>query len=175
MQHYVYKITNKCNGKYYIGYHCGELDDDYYGSGLAIGRAVKRHGKEQFTKEVLVVATNKVAGLFLEKAFIGDLWKTADCYNCCEGGGMPPSFLGKKRGPQSAEHRAKIRATREGKTYPNISAAQLGKKRGPHSAETRAKMSEVQKGKKRKPLSDETKAKLAAAIKAVWDKRKGLV
>ena len=56
MSHYTYMVTNKINGKVYVGSHSwkGEgIDPDYYGSGTAITRAVKKYGKENFQVEVL--------------------------------------------------------------------------------------------------------------------------
>ena len=49
-------VTNKINGKVYVGSHSwkGEgIDHNYFGSGTAITRAVKKYGKENFQIEVL--------------------------------------------------------------------------------------------------------------------------
>ena len=48
----IYKITNRLTGKAYIGQTTGNLDK-YWGSGKYIIAAIKKHGKESFTKEVL--------------------------------------------------------------------------------------------------------------------------
>lgn len=57
MQYYIYKITNSVNGKSYIGQHKvplhGEAFNRYMGKGIAIRAAIKKHGKEKFTKEIL--------------------------------------------------------------------------------------------------------------------------
>lgn len=58
-QYYIYKITNKINKKMYIGSHYGEVGDSYYGSGLLISRALEKHGKENFIKEILEILPNK--------------------------------------------------------------------------------------------------------------------
>lgn len=48
----VYKITNLINGKIYIGKD-SSCRKNYYGSGVAIINAIKKYGKENFTKEIL--------------------------------------------------------------------------------------------------------------------------
>lgn len=51
---YVYLITNLTNNKKYIGSsRKSKVDKDYYGSGKAIKNALKKHGKENFTREIL--------------------------------------------------------------------------------------------------------------------------
>lgn len=51
---YVYLITNKINGKKYIGSsRKSQIDQDYYGSGKAIRDALKKYGKENFQREIL--------------------------------------------------------------------------------------------------------------------------
>lgn len=54
--HLIYKITNKLNGKIYIGqksYVDKSSMSDYYGGGVEIKRAIKKYGKENFTREIL--------------------------------------------------------------------------------------------------------------------------
>ena len=56
MQYYIYKITNKLNGKAYVGQHKvypGEHFMRYMGKGIAIRAAIQKYGKENFTKEIL--------------------------------------------------------------------------------------------------------------------------
>ena len=50
----IYKISNRLDNKFYVGKHKTEnKKDDYFGSGLLLKRAVEKHGKENFTKEIL--------------------------------------------------------------------------------------------------------------------------
>ena len=51
---YVYIITNKINGKKYIGSsRKSQIDENYYGSGKAVKDALKKYGKENFIREIL--------------------------------------------------------------------------------------------------------------------------
>lgn len=84
----IYKITNLVNGKYYIGKHqTKDLDDGYFGSGKLIKAAIKKHGIENFTKEILFVfetedeMNKKEAELVTE-----DLIASGLVYNLCPGG-----------------------------------------------------------------------------------------
>lgn len=57
MQYYIYKITNKLNGKLYIGQHKVPKQPEafmrYLGKGLAIRAAIKKYGKANFAKEII--------------------------------------------------------------------------------------------------------------------------
>lgn len=53
---YNYITTNNINGKQYVGMHyTNDVDDGYLGSGKALIKAIKKYGKENFTREILCI------------------------------------------------------------------------------------------------------------------------
>lgn len=54
MYGYVYKITNKLNGKIYIGKRVSEIfDENYWGSGRILKYAIDKYGINNFDREIL--------------------------------------------------------------------------------------------------------------------------
>ena len=88
MNYVIYKITNKVNGKVYIGKHqTSRLDDDYFGSGKQLHQAFIKHGKENFVKEILHIFDNESDMNAKEAELVTyDFCKRDDTYNICEGG-----------------------------------------------------------------------------------------
>ena len=87
---YIYKITNLINNKVYIGQSSFKWEDtlEYYGSGVLIEKAIKAHGKESFSKELLEVCLDKASLNEAEKYWI-DHYKEklkVELYNITEGG-----------------------------------------------------------------------------------------
>lgn len=151
----IYKITNKLNGKVYIGQsididtrwrqHINAKDN------FAIHNAIKKYGEENFKFEVLLECPVDMLNVWER-----DMIALYDCispngYNLTEGG----------EGGYRRSEETKIK----------ISNAQKGKHL---SEETRRKMSEVKKGKKLQPFSVEHKRKISEANKGKtpWNKGK---
>lgn len=81
----IYKITNNINGKYYIGVHkTNNPNDNYYGSGTAIKKAIKKYGKENFSKKVLYIFEFKQDAYLMESKIV-DI-NDPNSYNEKEGG-----------------------------------------------------------------------------------------
>jgi group I intron endonuclease len=51
---FVYRIRNNITGKSYIGKHeTFNIDDGYFGSGIALKEAIKKYGRDNFYREIL--------------------------------------------------------------------------------------------------------------------------
>lgn len=100
MTHYlIYKITNLLNGKIYIGQHkTDDLEDDYWGSGIGIQRAIHKYGIENFVFTVLIDLKNEEEMNLLEELVVNeDFISRPDVYNMKVGGiGGWPSMYGDK-------------------------------------------------------------------------------
>lgn len=151
MSNYTYMVTNKINGKVYVGSHCwdGEgLDPNYYGSGTAITKAVKKYGKKNFQVEVLYYY-DTVEECRQDEERILTEYNVRDC---------PHSYNIKN---------AAVGMTSEdmtGENNPNYGKRGKDTSRyGKHHTEgAKRKISESKKGCK---LSDETRQKISQATK----------
>lgn len=87
----IYRITNKINGKTYIGQHtCKTLlrDDEYMGSGKIIKQAITKYGIENFSKEIITIAIDRLEADTLEKFYIAKERSIGKAeYNIADGGG----------------------------------------------------------------------------------------
>lgn len=88
---YVYRIDNLVNGKYYIGKGsciCSPTDDvSYLGSGIALKKAIKKYGKDNFRKIILEVFIDENDAYDHEAKLVTmKQVKEKDCYNITTGG-----------------------------------------------------------------------------------------
>jgi len=139
--YYVYKTQNKINGKIYIGKHTtSSIDDKYIGSGSVLRKAIQKHGKHNFKKQILAFCTCIEELNDLEKRIVTeDFVRLPHVYNSVPGGqgwavmkgktptaetrkkiseskmGHPGYFKGKHL---SREHRKKISDTKLSKSHP---------------------------------------------------------
>ncbi len=108
--HYIYKITNVLNNKYYIGMHSTDnLEDGYFGSGRKLSKAIKKYGKVNFKKEILEFLPNRSSLKEREKHLVNeDLLKDLLCMNLMIGGHGGYSEAGRLGGIKSALRTNKI-------------------------------------------------------------------
>ena len=88
MKFILYKIVNIQNGKFYIGVHrTNDVNDDYMGSGTLIKRAIKKHGVENFKKEILEFFETEDEMLKREEEIVTyEFIKENNVYNIMPGG-----------------------------------------------------------------------------------------
>lgn len=135
MNPHVYCITNKINGKKYIGKHNGN-NPQYFGSGTNLKLAVKKYGKNNFIKHILwegpIEYLNEIEEYWLDYF---DCVNNSQFYNLTNKTSGTQS--GKKIGPQSEEHKNKriksitgIKRTEDQKK--NVSNGRKGVKNANH-------------------------------------------
>jgi group I intron endonuclease len=161
---YIYKITNKLNGKCYIGqtvditrrfnqykkFQCKHQPKLY--------NALKKYNIDSFTFELFDTAVDSETLDFLEETYIACFDSVDRGYNCIPGGHVTNSMKGKHH---TEESKRKISNQKQGTKNHNF-----GK---PRSGEEKLKMSESQKGYKSinfgKCRSEETKRKISESLK----------
>lgn len=167
--HFIYKTTNLLSGKYYIGMHStNNLDDGYLGSGNRLRLAIRKHGKDNFKREILefcnnreelakreeeIVNLNEIAKVECMNLIVGGLisgfMDEEHQIKCSIAGGE--AFTNKvKNNIEFREHHIKMQSEimkknhKEGKISYDTNIGFKGKR---HSDETKRKMSESSKGK----------------------------
>jgi len=88
MYHILYETTNNINGKKYIGIHTTDsLDDGYIGSGTVIKSAIKKYGKNNFTRTILNFYHSRKELLKAESEMVTkDIVNSDNYYNMILGG-----------------------------------------------------------------------------------------
>jgi len=88
MTNIIYQVKNNINSKIYIGVHkTDNLNDNYMGSGLLIKKAIKKYGKENFTKSILFEYNNPDDAYLKESQIVNqDFVDRKNTYNLTTGG-----------------------------------------------------------------------------------------
>jgi group I intron endonuclease len=153
---YLYKITNKLNGRYYIGVrrHYKKFDKNYYGSGTAIRNAIAKYGKENFEVQVLSYYPDYESVLKAEKEILENHLNDPLCYNLKPGGRGGAHFGNTNAKNMTYKHSEEAKKA--------IAESRRGKK---WSSEMIQKMSDNRKGKamgdKNAMASDDARKKVS--------------
>lgn len=83
----VYKTTNLINGKMYIGVD-SKNDENYYGSGKILKKAISKYGTQNFKKEIIKEFESIEEAYIYEKEYISEMnaVSSENFYNIQEGG-----------------------------------------------------------------------------------------
>jgi hypothetical protein len=173
MKFYIYKITNLVNGKIYIGAHEGELDDGYFGSGKLILAAIKKYGKQNFSKEILERCSSREA-LFIREAEIvtEHFIKSEDNYNLVPGGSGGSILSNRKPFTEmhSSETKKRISDSLKGRVVSNETRKRLSEnnwaRTNPEAQRLSAKKAAASR-KTWKAPSNKTKEKISVALTGV--------
>ena len=99
MFYIIYEITNTINEKIYIGKHkTKNIQDKYFGSGKLLKKAIAKHGKEHFKKEILFVFKTEREMNEKEREIVNEEFcKRDNTYNICTGGSGGFSYINQNR------------------------------------------------------------------------------
>jgi len=152
---HLYRVVDTVRGKFYLGKHCGRIQQGYWGSGKRISRHIKKYGKQDLRYEILVIADEQYI-YDLERKWVTPefLKDNPDCLNLCAGGmggnlGVVPHNKGKK---SSEETRLKQSLAKLGKP-----SHRKGKKSSPES------IAKMKANRPKTVLSEKGRAAIIAA------------
>ena len=159
----VYKTTNLINSKMYIGVD-SKNDENYYGSGKILKKAISRYGIENFKKEIIKEFDDLREAYQYEKEYISEMnaVSSENFYNIQEGGKGGWSHIDVK-----GESNPMF-----GKSVKDSMIIKYGEKEGiflyeQSRIEAGKKTSEKLKGKNK---SEDHKRSLSKAKKEFWEK-----
>lgn len=160
MHYIIYKITNKINGKIYIGAHATlDLDDGYMGSGVNITKSIKKHGVANFSKEILWNFETSLEMYAKEAEIVNEEFVLRyDTYNAALGGKGNPVIVHL----QDPSYRVMLsKKTKKGMTEEVRKKMKEIKTGIIHTNETKLKISESNKASYYGSAMDRTGSKLS--------------
>ena len=177
MKFYIYKITNLTNGKVYIGAHEGFIDDDYFGSGKLIIAAIKKYGKDKFSKEILEEFSSREKLFERESQLVTvDFVKDANNYNIVPGGTGGSILMNRKpfTKTHSEETKKKISTALTGRIISDETRKRLSDNNWSRTNPTAQRRSAKKAASSRKTwgnVSNETKEKISASLMGVFQEK----
>lgn len=181
MYGFIYITTNLINGKQYIGQHKGDGNDNYLGSGDELVLAIKKYGKQNFSRKIICFAQTPEELNELEKYYIKlhNAVESDNFYNIAEGGCVNPHY-GKDNGMYGKTHTEETRRKMKEKRAENFELHEYHK-----SQEFKDKMSSVTSGEKnpmygkkhteksKRKMSENSKGKTAGSRNGNYGNHKG--
>ncbi len=158
--HFIYKTTNILSGRYYIGMHSTDnLEDGYLGSGNRLRLAIKKHGKENFKREILefcetreelrrreseIITLNEISKLECMNLVVGGEGGFISLSACTKGGLI---LQNKFKGSVEQKEWSGRGGSKTFNLYGIPKNLKQDWKGREHTEETKNKMSEAKKGK----------------------------
>lgn len=184
--HFVYKTIRLDTNEYYIGIRSTDnVDDGYLGSGHRIKAAVRKHGRENFQREILFMCQTRNEALDHERDIVTkQLLQDPLCLNLTVGGrGLQVDHL-----DLSSKEKIRLKLTGKSKTEQHkqkLSDAAKGRPKSEdhkqklreirlgthHKAESKIKVSQARTGQ---PKSEQTKRRISEARKGKPSPLKGI-
>jgi group I intron endonuclease len=165
VQAQIYLVSNKLNGKQYVGQTINPHLP--IGHGRILKSAYKLHGKDNFTYEPICTGiTNRASLNAIERFWISVM-------DCVVPNGYNIDLGGSEGSTWTDERRKAVSIARTGKKLNRPLGSKSGMKGKAYPEEGKRKLSEVMKGNKFALgvfPSEETKAKMSASQKAHWEK-----
>lgn len=134
----VYETVNNVNGKKYIGVHkTNDPYDLYLGSGTILKDAIKKYGKDKFTKTIIHFSDSLQEMYSMEALLVTESVVNSDkYYNCKVGGTGGLDFINNNPIQKQKQVDASIKANLG---VPNPSKARKGKDNGMHGVHRKGK------------------------------------
>lgn len=146
--HFLYRTVCLVTGRWYIGIHStDDMGDGYLGSGRQVSNSIRKHGKENHTREIIELCPSRAFLCEREECVVThEMISDPLCMNLIKGGTANKFPVG-----QTTRDRMRL--------------AKLGKKQSPETVEKRrlASMGRVQ--------SFETREKLRVIARSQWQRR----
>lgn len=147
MKYLIYKTTNIINGKQYIGCHVtNDHNDDYFGSGKLLLKAIEKYGVENFHKEIIHECSNTEHMFIKEAEFVNADWvESQNTYNLKVGGEGGWDYINREKLRWNEEkkklHSIEMKKKREAGLWgPKTTVAGFAGKK--HTEESKRKISE---------------------------------
>lgn len=156
--HYVYKITNNINRRYYVGVRTYDgivQNDPYMGSGKIIRLAIKKQGIQNFSKQILGIFHDKSLAYAFQKILVNQQFVDNPMTYNIKIGGVGGST--NKGIPHSEQTKRKIGDANRRRVWTDQSRLKMSQSKKNISDETRAK---IKSARAKQVITQQTKKKM---------------